>query len=81
MEKKLRRPLLTAEIIHHIDGNPSNNDIENLMIVNLISHRKIHARKYKRPCIICGKDEHCRQLCPKHYYQDRMNRLNATNKA
>lgn len=40
MEKKLNRPLEPGEGIHHIDGNKSNNTIENLYLCNHSSHRK-----------------------------------------
>lgn len=32
MEQKLGRLLLRKEAVHHLDGNPLNNDIENLML-------------------------------------------------
>ena len=32
MEAHIGRTLLPVEIVHHIDGNPSNNDISNLML-------------------------------------------------
>jgi hypothetical protein len=41
MEKHLGRPLLSTEHIHHIDGNPKNNDISNLKIVSNSEHRKL----------------------------------------
>lgn len=32
MEKKLGRKLLSSEVVHHIDGNKRNNDINNLLV-------------------------------------------------
>lgn len=32
MAQKLKRPLTRSETVHHIDGNPLNNDIENLQL-------------------------------------------------
>jgi uncharacterized radical SAM superfamily protein len=42
MEIKLGRKLLEREIIHHIDENKLNNDINNLMIVTRAQHNRIH---------------------------------------
>jgi hypothetical protein len=43
MARVLRRPLLTSEIVHHRDGNPFNNDPENLQVVSRAEHKRIHA--------------------------------------
>lgn len=32
MGLSLNRPLLADEVVHHIDGNPQNNDLSNLML-------------------------------------------------
>ncbi len=42
MEKVLGRKLRSNEIIHHIDGNWKNNNINNLMVVTRSEHAKIH---------------------------------------
>lgn len=41
-EKFIGRRLSSDEIVHHIDGNPFNNSIENLMVVSRAEHKKIH---------------------------------------
>ena len=46
MEKKLGRKLNRNEQVHHKDGNPLNNDIDNLEIKLLGSHQKEHSTKY-----------------------------------
>lgn len=33
MEEHLGRPLLSNEHIYHLDGDPRNNDIKNLVII------------------------------------------------
>jgi hypothetical protein len=40
MEKKLNRKLSFDETIHHIDGNRSNNNIENLLLISRSEHSK-----------------------------------------
>jgi hypothetical protein len=43
MEQHLKRKLKTEEIVHHIDGNPLNNEITNLYLCkNIAEHRRIH---------------------------------------
>jgi hypothetical protein len=42
MENHLGRPLVRDEIIHHIDGNPINNDISNLTIISNGDHARGH---------------------------------------
>ena len=46
MEQKLGRPLKENEQVHHIDGNPSNNNIENLAIMMLGEHQRMHNPKH-----------------------------------
>ena len=43
--------------IHHIDGNPANNDISNLQLLTSSEHRKFHngTPLIKRTCPACGK--------------------------
>lgn len=38
MIKKIGRPLQKGEIIHHLDGNPENNNIDNLTLTNQKEH-------------------------------------------
>lgn len=45
MEEYLGRKLEKHEIIHHINENPKDNRIENLMITNASDHGKIHKPK------------------------------------
>ena len=48
MENYLGRQLRDYEIVHHIDGNVSNNDISNLTVMTNSSHRKIHVVEQQR---------------------------------
>lgn len=43
MEQEIGRELLPTEIVHHKDGNPFNNTIENLQLCeNQLEHMNIH---------------------------------------
>lgn len=42
MEDHLGRTLTADEIVHHIDGNKTNNDITNLKLETRSSHMKVH---------------------------------------
>lgn len=45
VEMFLGRYLDSDEIIHHVDHNPKNNKLENLLITNRSEHAKIHRKK------------------------------------
>jgi hypothetical protein len=43
MECYLKRGLVKGEIVHHIDGDKTNNNIENLFLTTPAEHNKLHA--------------------------------------
>ena len=45
MEIQLGRPLRKDEHVHHINGDPTDNRIENLQIINPVEHGKLHKTK------------------------------------
>lgn len=45
MEKHIGRKLEKNECVHHIDGNRANNDINNLQLMTIGEHSKLHRKK------------------------------------
>lgn len=43
MEKLIGRELTKNEVVHHKDGNPSNNTINNLLLTTRKEHMKFHS--------------------------------------
>jgi hypothetical protein len=42
MESAIKRSLNASEWVHHIDGDPGNNKIENLFLVSPVEHHRLH---------------------------------------
>lgn len=59
MEQHLGRPLRKDEEVHHKDHDKTNDDINNLEVINATEHRKHHnPLKYTdtiEQCYICGR--------------------------
>lgn len=55
IEYLLGRRLSENEVIHHIDFNHFNNDLDNLIVVNRNIHSKIHANKITIEDVIMDK--------------------------
>jgi YHS domain-containing protein len=53
MEQHLGRKLRTGEIVHHRDGDKSNNDIANLEVVSKSQHMQEHFSGREMVALIC----------------------------
>lgn len=47
MEKALGRDMKDGEVIHHIDGNKTNNELSNLLLTNKSEHKSLHVQLEK----------------------------------
>lgn len=56
MEQKLGRKLLPNEHVHHKDGNPLNNDMGNLEVIECGPHMRLHKQIYpdQKQCVVCN---------------------------
>jgi len=51
--------------VHHMDGNPQNNERNNLQRLCAKCHRQAHAKHHR--CLLCGLPHKALGYCNKHY--------------
>ena len=58
MQEFVGRKLERGEVVHHIDGDKSNNKVENLRIMTYQAHCELHNKKhqYIKKCVVCGAE-------------------------
>lgn len=49
MEQAIGRPLTADEVVHHMDGNPVNNALSNLMLLSNSEHGRLHGALRANP--------------------------------
>ena len=56
VEQHLGRPLLPTEHVHHINGDPLDNRLENLQVLDQNTHIRLHKQLYPdtKTCQWCG---------------------------
>jgi len=56
VERHLGRSLLRSEQVHHINGDRTDNRVENLQILTSGEHSRLHNQKHPilKTCLVCG---------------------------
>lgn len=82
MSNYLGRTLKPNDQVHHMDGNPLNNDIDNLLVLPRELHDLIHEHDYRKYydriaiCNYCGKEFVWKAHSQQQYYMNSKRRKN-----
>ena len=68
MENYIGRYLTRDEVVHHKDGNKSNNDISNLELMTNAEHSRLHAKEQAKTCVHLSLELLC-PICGKIFYR------------
>lgn len=74
MEVRLERRLVFPEVVHHLDGMKTNNQIDNLQLTTWENHKSQHTpgrNLYRNHCEDCTKDWLKRNDCSDCYAKQR----------
>jgi hypothetical protein len=68
MEQSLSRPLGRREVVHHLNGNTRDNSLDNLIIMDIGAHARLHLT-HKGACSVvgCNLPHHAKGYCRKHW--------------
>lgn len=84
VEENIGRKLDKTEEIRHIDGDKTNDNINNLQIINSTAHRQMHTPlKYKdtiEKCYICGNEFTVTAKQHSEKYRNRIRKSNSADK-
>jgi hypothetical protein len=73
MEEFIKRPLKKEELVHHIDGDPWNNNINNLKIVSKEEHLQLHKKEPNMIELICNNcNQKFKRFVREHKYKTKM---------
>ena len=81
MGVELGRPLMNNEDVHHIDGNPLNNDISNLIVIDHSEHERLHSTKYhdmEYRCSYCNQTFIWTATSQRKFYSNKRRKTNMT---